>query len=65
MATDITVAIDGVAINDKRAVCSTMPTGNSAKLLVRPNHPVDLTISNIESKYDELFDDITYYILGS
>jgi hypothetical protein len=65
MATDITVAIYGIAINDKRAVCSTMPTGNSAKLLVRPNYPVDLTISNIESKYDELFDDITYYTLGN
>lgn len=61
MANDIMVAINGVAINNKRAVCSTMPTGNSAKLLVRPNYPVDLTISNIESKYDLKFDDPSYY----
>lgn len=61
MANDITVAIDGIAINNKRAVCSTMPTGNSAKLLIRPNHPANLTIANIESKYSEKFDDPSYY----
>lgn len=61
MTNDITVAIDGVAINDKRAICSTMPTGNSAKLLIRPNYPVDLIIANIENKYSEKFDDPSYY----
>lgn len=61
MANDITVAISGVAINDKRAVCSTLPTGETAKLLVRPNYPVDLTIENIQDKFDNRFDDPSYY----
>jgi hypothetical protein len=64
MATDITVAIADVHINDKRAVCSTLPTGFSAKLLTRDNYPLDLTIENIESKFDDKFDDRTYYTLG-
>jgi hypothetical protein len=61
MANDIMTAISGVAINDKRAVCSTLPTGESAKLLVRANYPVDLTIENIQSKFDARFDDPRYY----
>lgn len=61
MATDITTCVSGVAINNKRAVCSTLPTGETAKLLVRPNYPVDLTIENIENKYDTRFDDPRYY----
>lgn len=61
MANDITVAISGIAINDKRAVCSTLPTGETAKLLVRPNYPVNLTIENIQDKYDDRFDDPSYY----
>lgn len=55
MANDITVAISGVAINNKRAVCSTLPTGQTAKLLVRPNFPVNLKIENIENKFDNRF----------
>ena len=61
MANDITVAISGVSINDKRAVCSTLPTGKSAKLLVRSNYPLDLTISNLQSKFANRFDDPSYY----
>lgn len=61
MANDITVAISGVAINNKRAVCSTLPTGQTAKLLVRPNYPVNLTIENIQSKFTNRFDDPAYY----
>lgn len=61
MAIDITVAISGVDINDKRAVCSTLPTGATAKLLVRPNYPVNLTIENIEEKFTDRFDDPRYY----
>jgi hypothetical protein len=64
MAIDIMLAIPNVAINDKRAVCSTTPTGFSAKLLIRDNYPLDLTIENIESKFDDKFDDRTYYTLG-
>lgn len=64
MATDIIVAIADIAINDKKAICSTLPTGFSSKLLVRDNYPLDLTIENIESKFDDKFDDRTYYTLG-
>ncbi len=61
MANDITTAVSGVAINNKRAICSTLSTGQTAKLLVRPNFPVNLTIENIESKFDNRFDDPSYY----
>lgn len=61
MSIDITTAISGIPINDKRAICSTLPTGETAKLLVRPNYPVDLTIANIESKFADRFDDPSYY----
>lgn len=61
MATDITTSISGVAINNKRAVCSTLPTGETAKLLIRPDYPKSLTIENIENKYDTRFDDPRYY----
>jgi hypothetical protein len=55
MANDITTAVSGVAINNKRAICSTLPTGQTSKLVVRPNFPVNLTIENIESKFDNRF----------
>jgi hypothetical protein len=61
MANDIQAAISGVAINNKRAVCSTLPTGETAKLLVRPDYPKNLTIENIQDKYDNRFDDPRYY----
>jgi hypothetical protein len=61
MAADITVAISGIDINDNRAVCSTLPTGQTSKLLIRPNYPVNLTIVNIENKFDNRFDDPRYY----
>lgn len=61
MANDITTAISGVAINNKRAICSTLRTGQTAKLLIRPNFPVNLKIENIESKFDNRFDDPSYY----
>lgn len=58
---DISAIISGVAINDKRSICSTQPTGFSAKLLVRDNYPADLTIENIENKFIDRFDDPSYY----
>jgi len=61
MANDIQVIASGVAINNKRAICSTLPTGESAKLMVRPNYPVNLTIENIQDKFDDRFDDPSYY----
>lgn len=61
MAIDI-IAIDpSKPINNKYAVCSTLPTGLSARLLVRENHPKNLTIENIESKFNNRFDDPSYY----
>ena len=65
MATDITTSISGVAINNNRAICSTLPTGGTAKLLIRPNYPANLIIGNIENKYEDRFDDTTYYTVGS
>lgn len=64
MANDIITAIDGLPINNKRAICSTLPTGETAKRLIRPNYPVDLTIASIESKFDNRFDDPSYYYGG-
>ena len=58
---DISAIVSGIAINDKRAVCSTLPTGYSAKLLIRDNHPKNLTIENIENKFVNRFDDPSYY----
>jgi hypothetical protein len=52
-------------INNKNAVVSTSVTGRSSILSVRPNYPLDLTISNIESKFGDRFDDITYYTIGN
>ena len=48
-------------INNKTAVCSTTVTGVSAKRIIRPNFPVNLTIANIESKFNHRFDDPSYY----
>lgn len=61
MAQDITLAISGIPINNKNAVCSTLPTGETAKRLVRPNYPADLTIENIRTKFENKFDDPSYY----
>jgi hypothetical protein len=53
--TDITRVDSTRPINDKRAVCSTTVTGFSAKRTIRPNFPVNLTISNIQQKYGNRF----------
>jgi hypothetical protein len=61
MSIDIMKIENNKPINDKSAICSTLPTGGYSKLIVRRNLPLDLTIENIESKYDDKFDDIVYY----
>jgi hypothetical protein len=61
MAIDIIVIDSSKPINNKYAVCSTLPTGFSTRLLVRENYPVNLTIENIESKFTDRFDDPSYY----
>jgi hypothetical protein len=51
-------------INNTNAVLSTSVTGRSSTLSVRPNYPGDLTIENIQNKFSEKFDDVTYYTIG-
>ena len=59
MANDITTAISGQRVNVKSAVVSALPTGNSAKLVIRDETEIDIT--SIQSKYDTRFDDPSYY----
>ena len=65
MANDI-IRIDPLQpINVEYAVCSAMPTGKRSSLLKFGYYSQNLTIENIESKYDDRFDDISYYTLGN
>lgn len=59
MSIDIIKATSNSAINNKMAICSTLPTGQTAKHLIRPN--TSLTIGDIESKFADRFDDVGYY----
>ena len=61
MANDITTAISGIAINNIASICSTLQTGKSSKLLSVSNYPANRSISNIQSKFDNRFDDPSYY----
>lgn len=64
MANDI-MAIDPTKpINNKYAICSALPTGFYSKRLIRADYPKNLTIANIESKFDNRFDDPSYYYGG-
>jgi hypothetical protein len=65
MTTDIMIINNTKGINNKNAVLSTTRTGYSSIRTVRPNYPVNLTISNIENKFKDRFDDITYYTIGN
>jgi hypothetical protein len=61
MAADI-IAIDtDKETNTITMVCSTTPTGFSAKKTTLDDAPKDQEIENIEYKYDNKFDDPTYY----
>jgi hypothetical protein len=63
MANDIQAAISGVVVKNGTVVVSTTVTGEYSTLnTVVKNTP---TISDIENKYDNRFDDITYYTIGS
>lgn len=64
MAIDIIAINPAKPINNNYAMCSVLPTGFYSKLLVRENFPKDLTIGNIESKFDNRFDDPSYYYGG-
>lgn len=64
MAVDI-IAIDpSKPINNRYAVCSVLPTGFGSFLLRSENRPKSLTIESIESKFDNRFDDPSYYYGG-
>jgi hypothetical protein len=65
MATDIIRINNSVGINNSRAIMSTTVTGNSSVLTLLEDYPSNLTIQNIESKYDNKFDKITYYVCCS
>lgn len=63
MANDIQAAVSGVVVKNGTVVVSTTVTGEYSTLdTVVKNSP---TISDIENKYDNRFDDITYYTIGS
>lgn len=59
MAIDITVAVSGNAIKNGTVVASAIPTGEKAVLDTSVlNSPI---INDIELKYENRFDDPTYY----
>jgi hypothetical protein len=61
MANDI-ISLDPLKpINVEYVVCSTMPTGQSSRLLKPGYYNKNLTIENIQDKYDNRFDDPSYY----
>lgn len=53
--TDISKIDNNRAINNKNAVCSTLPTGRSSVRVIRANFPVNLTIENIQQKFGNRF----------
>jgi hypothetical protein len=53
--TDIARINNDKGINNKAAVCSTLPTGKSSVRIIRPNYPVNLTIENVQQKYGNRF----------
>ena len=62
MAIDIIKARDTQPINDKSAIVTTSTTGTFSKLLGLPE--TYLTIGIIENKYDNRFDNPSYYFGG-
>ncbi len=63
MANDIQAAISGKPVKNGTAVVTTTFTGEYSTLdTYVVNTP---TIASIESKYDNRFDDTTYYTIGS
>lgn len=63
MANDIQAAVSGVVVKNGTVIVSTTFTGEYSTLdTYVKNTP---TISDIENKYDDRFDDISYYTIGS
>lgn len=62
MANDIYLIKIGTPINNGSLIASCYPTGKFSRSLAKTiNKP---TISQIESKYDDRFDDVGYYFGG-
>ncbi len=61
MANDIMIIDSSKPVNVEYAVCSTLPTGYTTKLLKFGYYSNNLTIENIENKYETRFDDPSYY----
>lgn len=63
MANDIQAAVSGVVVKNGTTVVGTTFTGEYSTLdTYVKNTP---TIADIENKYDNKFDDISYYTIGS
>jgi len=63
MATDIELINTSNPIKNGTTITTCSFTGNYNTINTYVNNKPE--IIDIESKYDELFDDITYYVLGS
>lgn len=61
MANDIIAIDSSKPINVEHAVCSALPTGHRNTLLKFGYYSNSLTIANIEDKYENRFDDPSYY----
>lgn len=64
MTADIAAINTGLPINNKYAIVTVPVTGIYSRRLVRENMPADLTIANIENKFDNRFDNPSYYYGG-
>lgn len=61
MANDIMIIDSSKPVNVEYVVCSTTPTGYTTKLLKFGYYSNNLTIENIDNKYETRFDDPSYY----
>ena len=61
MSIDIKAIDSNKPVNTINMVLSTSPTGFSSKKIVNDIVSVDNQIENIESKFEEKFDDPVYY----
>ena len=65
MANDISRINNGQPINNNKAVCSTTFTGYSSKLNNQLGIPGNLTITNVQNKFDSRFVNGIFVILSN
>jgi hypothetical protein len=65
MANDIAKINNDQPINNNKAICSTTFTGHSSKMVNNVGVPGDLTIANIENKFDNRFVNGIFVILSN